>query len=74
MRNEKNDKRKGKQMTINGIINEATQNSENINEDGSINWNFVDYDLWMHPEYEKFTEIELKDGLNNFSIKENIID
>ena len=69
MRNEKNDKRKGKQMTINGIINEATQNSENINEDGSINWNFVDYDLWMHPESEKFTEIELKDGLNNFSIK-----
>ena len=61
-------------MTINQIINEATQNPENINEDGSINWNFVDYDLWIHPESEKFTDGELKDGLNNFSIKENIID
>ena len=36
-------------MTIGQIINEATQNPENINEDGSVNWNFVDSDLWLHP-------------------------
>ena len=61
-------------MTINEIITEAINNPENINEDGFLNWNFVDFDLWIHPESEKFTEIESKDGLNNFSIKENIID
>ena len=61
-------------MTINGIINEATQNPENINEDGSVNWNFVDSDLWLHPESEKFTDEELREGLDNFLIRENIID
>ena len=39
----------------------ACNDKKNLNKDGSINWNFVDYDLWMHPESEKFTEIELKD-------------
>ena len=73
MRNEKTTK-KEKNMTIGQIINEATQNPENFNENGFLNWSFVDSDLWLHPESEKFTEIELKDGLNNFSIKENIID
>jgi len=70
-----NEKTKEKEkMTINGIINEATQNPENINEDGSVNWNFVDSDLWLHPESKNFTDKELMDGLDNFSIKENIID
>jgi hypothetical protein len=55
-------------MTINEIINEAINNSENINEDGSINWNFVDYDLWIHPESEKFTDEELTEGFLNFPI------
>ena len=61
-------------MTISGIINEATQNPENINEDGSVNWNFVDSDLWLHPESKKFTDKELRAGLDNFLLKENIID
>ena len=61
-------------MTINGIINEATQNPENINEDGSVNWDFVDSDLWLHTESKKFTDKELRDGLDNFLLKENIID
>ena len=54
-------------MTINGIINEATQNPENINEDGSVNWNFVDSDLWLHPDAVNFTDDELTEGLANFS-------
>ena len=61
-------------MTINGIINEATQNPENINEDGSVNWDFVDSDLWLHTESKKFTDKEKRDGLDNFLLKENIID
>ena len=39
----------------------AVTNSENINEDGSINWNFVDADVYMDikptnvkEHYEKF--------------------
>ena len=28
-------------------FNKAVTNSENINEDGSINWNFVDADVYM---------------------------
>ena len=32
---------------IKNAIMVATKNPENINEDGSINWNFVDSDLWM---------------------------
>ena len=71
-----NDKtnRKGKKMTISGIINEASQNPENINEDGSVNWNFVDSDLWLHPESKNFTDKELMDGLDKFLLIEGIID
>ena len=25
----------------------AVNNKENLNEDGSVNWNFVDADLWL---------------------------
>ncbi|MAZ97349.1 MAG: hypothetical protein CMP53_07500 [Flavobacteriales bacterium] len=28
-------------------FNKAVSNSENINQDGSINWNFVDADTYM---------------------------
>ena len=54
-------------MTINEIITEAINNPENINGDGFLNWNFVDYDLWMHPEAVNFTDEELTEGLANFS-------
>ena len=54
-------------MTINEIITEAINNPENINEDGFINWNFVDYDLWMHLEAVNFTDEELTEGLAKFS-------
>jgi len=34
-------------VTIKNAIIAAVANPENLNEDGSINWNFVDSDLWM---------------------------
>ena len=34
-------------VTIKDAIIAAVKNPENLNEDGSINWNFVDSDLWM---------------------------
>ena len=54
-------------MTINQIILEAINDPGNLNKNGSINWNFVDYDLWMHPKAVNFTDEELTEGLTNFS-------
>ena len=54
-------------MTINEIITEAINNPENFNENGFLNWSFVDSDLWLHPEAVNFTDEELTDGLANFS-------
>tara|TARA_R100000908_G_scaffold63475_1_gene44652 strand:+ start:206 stop:427 length:222 start_codon:yes stop_codon:yes gene_type:complete len=59
-------------MTISQIINEALQNPENYYEDGSINWNFVDADLWMHPQAKFYTDEEKLDGLKNFNIKTGV--
>ena len=33
--------------TVKNAVIAAVANPENRNEDGSINWNFVDADLWM---------------------------
>ena len=33
--------------TVKNAIIASVANPENRNEDGSINWNFVDADLWM---------------------------
>ena len=33
--------------TIKNAVIAAVANPENRNEDGSINWSFVDADLWM---------------------------
>ena len=54
-------------MTINEILTEAINNPENFNENGFLNWSFVDTDLWMHPEAVNFTDEELTEGLANFS-------
>ena len=36
-----------KRITIKDLIVKATKNPENINDDGSINWNYVDADVYM---------------------------
>ncbi|MAH43967.1 hypothetical protein CL614_09690 [archaeon] len=54
-------------MTINEILTKAINNPENFNENGFLNWSFVDTDLWMHPESVNFTDEELIEGLANFS-------
>ena len=54
-------------MTLKEIITEAIENPENINEDGSTNWNFVDSDLWLHPEADNFTEQEKFEAIHIFT-------
>ncbi len=47
----------------------AVANPENINEDGSINWNFVDSDIWLDSDEqgwepsESFIETMIVDHL-----------
>ena len=51
-----NKKQQGATMkTLNEIIEEAINNSENKNEDGSINWSFVDADLWLHEDADNYS-------------------
>ena len=54
-------------MTIKEIIIEALHDPQNRNEDRSVKWNWVDSDLWLHPESKKFSDEEKIEGLDNFS-------
>ena len=53
-------------MTINEIIIEALHDPDNYNPDGSVDWNFIDSDLWLHPESKKFSDDEKIVALDNF--------
>lgn len=57
-----------KSITIKDLIVKATKNPENINEDGSINWNFVDADIHLDNAELKlgFTSQQLFEGLESF--------
>ena len=55
-------------MTIKEIIIEALHDPQNwVN--GELDWNFVDTDLWLHPESEKYSDAEKHDGLENFPVE-----
>ena len=55
-------------ITIKDLIVKAINSPENINEDGSINWNFVDADLHLDnaEQHLGFSSDELFNGLENF--------
>ena len=52
-------------MTLKEIIIEALHDPQNW-EDGSVKWNLVDSDLWLHPESKKFSDNEKIEALDNF--------
>ncbi len=52
-------------MTIKEIIIEALHDPQNW-EDGEVKWNWVDSDLWLHPESKKFSDDEKSEGLDSF--------
>lgn len=55
-------------MSVVELIEKAVKNPENINEDGSINWNFVDADIHLdNSEFNLgYTSQELFEGLNSY--------
>ena len=58
-----------KKITIADLIVKATKNLENIKEDGSINWNFVDADIHLDNAELKlgFTSQQLFEELESFN-------
>ena len=53
-------------MTLKEIIIEALHDPQNRNEDGSVKWNWVDSDLWLHPESKKYSDEEKIEALDGF--------
>ena len=52
-------------MTLKEIIIEALHDPQNW-EDGKVKWNWVDSDLWLHPESKKYSDQEKHDSLDMF--------
>ena len=57
-------------MNLTEILQEAIENPENWFQDGpfrgGVNWNWIDSDLWLHPDGQLYEDQELYDGLNDF--------
>ena len=58
-------------MTINEILQEAIEKPENWFTEcpfrGGVNWNYMDADLWTHPNAGDFTDQELFDGFEEWA-------
>ena len=54
---------------INNLIAKAVANPENVDENGKINWNFVDADIhiWNSDWNLGFSDDELHEGLNAYN-------
>ena len=52
-------------MTLKEIIIEALHDPQNW-EDGKVKWNWVESDLWLHPESKKYSDQEKHDALDMF--------
>ena len=63
--------KKGVEMTIFEILQEAIQKAENWFDKGpfagGVNWNYMDADLWTHPDAGNFTDQQLFDGFEEFA-------
>ena len=58
-------------MTIKEILQEAIQKPENWFKQGpfagGVNWNYMDADLWLHPDAGNFTDQQLCDGFEEWA-------
>ena len=51
---------------LNHIIIQALKDSDNYNSDGTINWNFVESDLWNHSVSSLYSKEEKVNAIENF--------
>tara|TARA_Y100000817_G_C16613510_1_gene436251 strand:+ start:326 stop:607 length:282 start_codon:yes stop_codon:yes gene_type:complete len=56
-------------MTPHEIVVEALHDPQNW-DNGRVKWNWVDSDLWLHPDAANYSDQELYDALNNFPDEE----
>jgi hypothetical protein len=56
-------------MTPHEIVVEALHDPQNW-ENGEVKWNWIDSDLWLHPDSANYEDQELFDALNNFPDEE----
>ena len=63
---ERMEKGEARRAILQTSFDRAVVRPENL-DCGIVSWNFVDADLWLHPEAVNFTEDELTEGLANFS-------
>ena len=52
-------------MTLHEIITEALHDPQNW-DNGRVKWNWVDSDLWLHPESKKFSDDEKSEALDTY--------
>ena len=53
-------------MTLKEIIIEALHDPQNWTDEGEVKWNWVDSDLWLHPESKKYSDEEKISALDFF--------
>jgi len=46
-------------LSVKEIIIEALHDPQNRESDGSVKWNWVDSDLWLHPDSSEYEDQEL---------------
>ena len=56
-------------MTPHEIVVEALHDPQNW-DNGRVKWNWVDSDLWLHPESKKFSDDEKIEALDFFPDEE----
>jgi hypothetical protein len=56
-------------ITIKDLIIKAVQNPENVNDDGTVNWNFVDADIHLDnaEQHLGFTSEQLFSTLESYN-------
>ncbi len=54
-------------MTLKEIITEALHDPQNW-DNGRVKWNWVDSDLWLHPESKKFSDDEKSKALDTYPL------
>ena len=52
--------------TIYEIITIALTDPHNYEDDGAVNWSFIDSDLWLDADADNYTDQEKYDGLDNY--------